>query len=249
MASLAVAAALGGSVVPLANAAGDDHLQDRRKSVEKQIDHAHDELGETSKRVQRATAALESARSQLRAAKADLIDVYRRLAAARARDRETQAKLVEAEAALAQARQDVIDGQAALALQREEVVDTVNSIYSAGDPQLLAFASLLGADSPEDLIRQRGATDAIVASEDRAYSGLHEAEILLRARELEVETAKEEMETRRAAAAANLAMVRDLVEEAQVAKATVLTRLQTTRGAREAALAARAHDRQVLRTL
>ncbi|MFA6300434.1 MAG: hypothetical protein WC642_14800, partial [Nocardioides sp.] len=86
MASLAVAAALGGSVVPLANAADDDHLQDRRKSVEQQIDQAHDELGETSKRVQRATAALESARSQLLAAKADLKDVYRRLAAARARD-------------------------------------------------------------------------------------------------------------------------------------------------------------------
>ncbi|MDO9494314.1 MAG: peptidoglycan DD-metalloendopeptidase family protein [Nocardioides sp.] len=249
MASLAVAAALGGSVVPLANAAGDDHLQDRRKSVEKQIDHAHDELGETSKRVQRATAALESARSQLLAAKADLKDVYRRLAAARARDREMQAKLLEAEAALKQARQDVLDGQAALALQREEVVDTVNSIYAAGDPQLLAFASLLDADSPEDLVRRRGATDAIVASEDRAYSGQQHAENLLRARQLEDGTAKEEMETRRADAAANLAEVRDLVEEAQVAKAAVLTRLQTTRGAREEALAARAHDKQVLRTL
>ncbi|MFA6574395.1 MAG: peptidoglycan DD-metalloendopeptidase family protein [Nocardioides sp.] len=249
MASLAVAAALGGSVVPLANAADDDHLQDRRKSVEQQIDQAHDELGETSKRVQRATAALESARSQLLAAKADLKDVYRRLAAARARDREMQAKLLEAEAALKQARQDVLDGQAALALQREEVVDTVNSIYAAGDPQLLAFASLLDADSPEDLVRQRGATDAIVASEDRAYSGLQDAELLLRAREFEVGTAKDEMEARRADAAANLAEVRDLVEEAQVAKAAVVARLQTTRGAREEALAARAHDKQVLRTL
>ena len=35
VASLAVAAALGGSVVPLANAADDDHLQDRRDNVEK----------------------------------------------------------------------------------------------------------------------------------------------------------------------------------------------------------------------
>jgi murein DD-endopeptidase MepM/ murein hydrolase activator NlpD len=249
VASLAVAAALGGSVVPLANAADDDHLQDRRKNVEKQIEHAHDELGETSKRLQRATTALEAARSQLLAAKADLADVRTRLAAARARDREMQAKLVEAEQALAQARQDVVDGQAALALQRDEVVDTVNAIYAAGDPQLLAFASLLDSDSPEELVRRRGATDAIVASEDRAYSGLKEAEILLRVREIEVENAKEDMETRRADAAANLALVRDLLEEARVAKASVIEHLQTTRGAREKALDARRHDKQVLRTL
>ncbi|WP_218029454.1 M23 family metallopeptidase, partial [Nocardioides szechwanensis] len=250
VASLALAAALGGSVVPLANATvDDDHLRDRQDNVEQQIERAHDELGETSKRVQRATAALESARSQLLAAKADLADVRTRLAAARARDREMQAKLLEAQAALAQARQDVLDGQAALAVQREEVVDTVNSIYAAGDPQLLAFASLLDADSPEDLVRRRGATDAIVASEDRAYSGLQEAEILLRVREIEVEDAKEEMETRRADAAENLAMVRDLLEEARVARANVITRLQTTREARQVALSARAHDKQVLRTL
>ena len=249
VASLAAVAALGGSVVPLANAADNDHLKDRRKHVEQQIEHAHDELGETSKQVQRTTRALEAARSQLLAAKAELADVRTRLAAARDRDREMQAKLVEAETALKQARQDVLDGQAALALQRDEVVDTVNSIYASGDPQLLAFASLLDADSPEDLVRRRGATDAIVQSEDRAYTGLREAELLLRAREVEVEHAKEEMEARRADAAANLAMVRDLVQEAYVARAAVVDHLRTTRTAREAALSARAHDKQVLRTL
>ncbi|WP_143099807.1 peptidoglycan DD-metalloendopeptidase family protein [Nocardioides psychrotolerans] len=247
MASLATAATLGGLAIPLANA--DDGLKDKQKRVEQQIEAAHDDLGEASKRVQRTTAALEVARTKLVGAKAGLDDVRARLADAQARDREMQAKLVLAEEALEQARADVLAGQAALAAQRVMVVNTVNDVYENGDPQLLAFASLMEADSPEDLMRRMEATDAVVGSQDRAYAGLHEAEILLRVREGEVETAQQEMETRRADAAANLAMVRDLLEEARVARANVISLLQTNRDAREKALAARAKDKQVLATL
>ncbi len=247
VASLAAAATLGGLAIPLANA--DDGLKDKQKRVEQQIESAHDDLGEASKRVQRTTAALEAARSQLLSAKARLDDVRTRLAAAQARDREMQAKLVLAEEALEQARADVIAGQAALAAQRVTVVNTVNDVYENGDPQLLAFASLMDADSPEDLMRRMEATDAVVGSQDRAYAGLHEAEILLRVREGEVRTAKQTMETRRADAAANLAMVRDLLEEARVARGNVIALLQTNRDAREKALAARAKDKDILAAL
>ncbi|WP_309650359.1 peptidoglycan DD-metalloendopeptidase family protein [Nocardioides sp.] len=247
MASLAAAATLGGLAIPLANA--DDGLKGKQKRVEQQIEAAHDDVHAGSKRVQRATAALESSRAQLLSAKARLDDVRTRLAAAQARDREMQAKLVLAEEALEQARADVIAGQAALAAQRVTVVNTVNDVYENGDPQLLAFASLMDADSPEDLMRRMEATDAVVGSQDRAYSGLHEAEILLRVREGEVRTAKQDMELRRADAAANLALVRDLLEEARTARSVVITLLQTNREAREKAVAAKAKDKLALQAL
>ena len=247
VASLAAAATLGGLAIPLAHA--EDGLKDKQKRVERQIEHAHDDLGEASLRVQRTTATLEAVRSKLQSAQVRLEDVRTRLAAAQARDREAQAKLVAAEEALEQARADVLAGQAALAAQRVTVVNTVNEVYENGDPQLLAFASLMDADSPEDLMRRMEATDSVVGSQDRAYDGLHEAEILLRVREGEVEVAKQDMAVRRADAAANLVRVRDLLEEARVARSTVISLLQTNRDARDRAVAARAQDRQVLASL
>ena len=238
---------LGGLAIPLAHA--DNGLKGKQKRVEQQIEHAHDDLGEASKRVQRTSAALEAARTKLLGAKGRLDEVRSRLADAQARDRLAQAKLVAAEEALEQARADVLAGQAALAAQRVMVVNTVNDVYENGDPQLLAFASLMDADSPEDLMRRIEATDAVVGSQDRAYAGLHEAEILLRFREGEVEVAQQDMELRRADAAANLVMVRDLLEEARVARSNVISLLQTNRDARENALAARAKDKDILAAL
>jgi murein DD-endopeptidase MepM/ murein hydrolase activator NlpD len=246
--ALVTAAALGGAAVPLANAA-DDPLKDKQKHVERQIDQVHDDLGEASKRVQRATARLDGVRAQLSTARANLADVKARLVTAQAQDAAMQAKLVEAEEALAQARQDLADGRAALADQRSEVVDTVTGLYESGDPHLLALSSLMNAKTPEDVVRQMGATDAIVGRQDRAYAGLHAAEIQLAARETLVESAKEDMEDRRADAAANLAMVRDLVVKAREARASVVGLLVTTRAARARAVSARAHDARVLREL
>jgi murein DD-endopeptidase MepM/ murein hydrolase activator NlpD len=246
--AMVTAVALGGAAVPLANAA-DDPLKDKQKQVEKQIDQVHDDLGEASKRVRRATARLDGVRAQLSTARAHLADVRARLVTAQAKDAEMQAKLVEAEAALAQARQDLADGQAALAAQRTEVVNTVNDLYESGDPRLLALSSLMNAKTPEDVVRQMGASDAIVGRQDRAYAGLHAAEIQLSARETLVESAKKDMEARRADAAANLAMVRDLVVRARDARTSVVGLLVSTRTARAKAVRARAHDARVLRQL
>ncbi|WP_193612086.1 peptidoglycan DD-metalloendopeptidase family protein [Nocardioides lijunqiniae] len=246
--ALVTAAALGGAVVPLANAA-DDPLKDKQKQVEKQIDQVQENLGEASRRAQRASARLDAVRAQLSTARANLADVRARLVTAQAKDAEMQTKLVEAEEALAQARQDLADGQAAMASQRTEVVNTVNDFYESGDPHLLALSSLMNAKTPEDVVRQMGATDAIVGRQDREYADLHAAEIQLAARETLVESAKKDMEDRRADAAANLAMVRDLVVKARDARTAVVGLLVTTRDARATAVRARARDARVLREL
>jgi murein DD-endopeptidase MepM/ murein hydrolase activator NlpD len=249
MTSLVLSVTLGAAAVPLANASVDDPLRDKQKQVEQQIEQVHDDLGEASKRVRRATARLDAARTQLSTARTHLQDVRARLVVARAQDAAMQAKLVEAEAALALARQNLAEGRAALEVQRVEVVNTVNDIYAGGDPHLLALASLMNAKTPEDVVRQMGATDAIVGSQDRAYAGLHAAEIQLTTRETLVENATNVVEGRRADAAANLAQVRDLVVSARNARASVVTLLTTNRNARARAVRARAHDARVLRQL
>ena len=73
-------------------------------------------------------------------------------------------------------------GQAALEDQRAQLTDTVTDIYEQGDPDLLAFASLLHSQTTTDLTRQEALNDAIVGREDRAYDDLHAAEVLLQVR-------------------------------------------------------------------
>ena len=60
-----------------------------------------------------------------------------------------EAELAAAEAALAQ-------GQVDRDAQREKVARTVTDMYAEGDPELIAFSSLLDADSTEELTRRDG---------------------------------------------------------------------------------------------
>src|SRR5215213_2864094 len=122
---------------------------------------------------------------------------------------------------LVNAQTDLATGQQALADQRVQVTSTITTIYQEGDPELLAFASLLDAQTPADLATRMEARNVIVGRETRAYDDLHAAEVLLEVREDEVRAAK--------------AKVRQLFDRA--------------RQARRAAAQARQHDRAVLARL
>ena len=121
--------------------------------------------------------------------------------------------LVAAEARLDQAQQDLTDGRAALEAQRGKVTDTVTDIYEQGDPELLAFASLLNSETPADLTRRMEARNVIVGNETRAYDDLHAAEVLLEVREAQVEDARDAVEVQRQAAADHLVTTEQLFQE------------------------------------
>ena len=112
-------------------------------------------------------------------------------------------RLERAEAELAAGRVD-------LTTQQDEVTDTVNSLYQNGDPELMAFTSLLQAQSPSDLTRQIEANHVLVDSETRVYDDLRAAEVLLEVREQQVEEARDEVAVQRAAAAEHLVEMKDL---------------------------------------
>jgi murein DD-endopeptidase MepM/ murein hydrolase activator NlpD len=246
-ASAACSLAIGAMAVPFANA--NDDLKHKQKQVQGQVKSADHDLDESSARLRRAAAALASAQAQLADAKAELSVVHSKLEAARIRDHEMQARLVSAEARLATAQQDLATGRDELERQRLEVTDTVTSIYEQGDPQLLAFSSLLDAQTPADLMRRMEANSVVVGGETRAYDALHAAEVLLEVRENQVASARDEVEVQRQAAADHLVLMKQLHEQSQAAKAKVQGIVQDRKSARQAAVEARAKDRAALARL
>jgi murein DD-endopeptidase MepM/ murein hydrolase activator NlpD len=242
----ACAVAAGALTVPLAHA---EDLKHKQRVAHRQVESAHKDLDESSAEMRRATARLEAAEAELAAARNHLVQVRARLDAARARDEQMQRELDAAVERLEAAEADLAEGRVALTAQQDEVSDTVNSIYQNGDPELLAFTSLLQAKSPSDLTRQIEANHVLVDSETQVYDDLRAAEVLLEVREQQVEEARDEVAVQRQAAAEHLVEMKDLRNEAVEAKAAVQVFVRDRRHARQDARQARQHDMAVLQRL
>jgi murein DD-endopeptidase MepM/ murein hydrolase activator NlpD len=245
-AAVACSLAAGALAVPLANADPKD-LEHRQHHAQAQVKHAQHDLDESSSRLRAAQAAVDKAVRELSSARAEYRSATTRLQAAEVRDRDMREKLQAAEARLTQAQADLEAGEAALADQRVQLTDTVTDIYEGGDPQLLAFASLLKSKSTTDLTRQEALNDAIVGRESRAYDDLHAAEVLLQVRENQVNDARDEVEVQRQAAADHLVVMEQLHQETRDAKLKVAGLVDTRRDARAKAISTRRADLADLR--
>ena len=239
--------ALGAAASPLAHAA--DDLKHERDQVKGQIKSASHDLDESSSRLRKTNARLERAQAQYDTAKDDLALARRKLSDARLLDQQMQAKLDVAERRLEQAESDVRAGQLELDGQQLRVTDTITSIYEQGDPELLAFASLLDAQTPADLTRRMEARNVMVGRETRAYDELHAAEVLLQVRQSEVEAAKEDVAVQREAAAERLVTMKTLESQAKQARNKVLALVRERRDASQAANQARKRDLAQLKAL
>lgn len=240
------AVAAGVLSVPLANA---EDLKDRQKQVEKKIDHAHSDLEDSSSRLRNATLRLQASRKELDGAQADLAAARTQLAAARVRDQEMKVKLAAAVQRLENAEDDLVEGRAALEGQRDVVTEVITTIYQGGDPQLLAFASMLNAETSSDLTRRDEIQDVIVGRETTAYDDLRAAEVLLEVRQDQVADAKDEVAVQRQDAADHLVTMKGLHERAKQAQAKVQQLVRDQRDARQSAAKARQHDRYLLARL
>ncbi|WP_310529779.1 peptidoglycan DD-metalloendopeptidase family protein [Nocardioides sp.] len=238
-ATAAAAIALGTLSVPTASA---DDLKDRQKQVEKKIDRAHDLVDESSRELREASQRLSAARSQLSDARTALATARGRLAVAQERDAAAAALLAQAEATLAEAQAEVVAGQADVAAQRDVVGDTIKQLYVQGDPDLMAFASLMESESAQDLNRRAEVNEAMVDKQSRDYDRLQAAEVLLEVHENQVADARDDVAVKRQEAAANLAETQQLEVEAQGAKASVETLVGERASARSEAAKIRARD-------
>ena len=248
VASLAGVVSLGVLTAPYAQA--DDHkLKDRQKHVQSQIHRASRDLDESSARMRRAAAAVQAAKAELDRARSELGAARARRDAAALRDQQMQERLQQAEDRLAQTQADLAQGQQAVSDQRDQVTDTVTSIYEQGDPELLAFSSMLDSRSPADMTRRMEANNVIVGRETRAYDSLHAAEVLLQVREDEVQQARDDVEVQREAAAQHLVVMRQLVQQTHAAQVTVREKVQSRRDAKKLAVSAHQKDRAQLARL
>ncbi len=245
-ASLIVVMALGVSAVPSAQAEG---LKDKQRKVERALKGASKDLDESSAQLQKAAARLDAAQTQLSTAKTQLATARGKAAVARERDAEMQAELATAEADLATAEAALEQGKVDRESQRAKVVSTVADMYSEGDPELIAFSSLINAESTEELTRRDGVRDVIVGQEARAYDELKAAEVLLEVQEQQVSDARDEVAAQREAAAQHLVLMQSLEAEQQAAKDSVVSLVIERRDAQVGARAARAKDLAKLRKL
>ncbi|WP_243059355.1 M23 family metallopeptidase [Nocardioides sp. SR21] len=245
-ATAACTLALGALAVPLASADPKD-LKHKQHEAQEQVEHAEHALDESSGRLQAARSALQQAVTDLASARGQYWAARAKLDAAEVRDQEMQLQLEEAEQRLEEAQADLEQGQQDLADQRIELTDTVTDIYEQGDPQLLAFATILESRTTADLTRQAELSSVIVGREARAYDDLHAAEVLLQVRENEVQAARDDVEEQREAAAEHLKTMQTLTAEAATAKESVRTQVENRRGAQVEAVAARQQDLADLR--
>ena len=245
-AALVVAVSLGVSSVAVAQT---DDLKDKQRRVERDIKGAHDDLDSSSAQLQRAAARLDAAKEQLSVAKTRLATARGKVEVAQERDAEMKTELAAAEAELVAAEAALAQGQVDRESQRQRVATTVAEMYSEGDPELIAFSSLLDAETTEELTRRDGVRDVIVGQEARAYDQLKAAEVLLEVQEQQVSDARDEVAAQREAAAEHLVLMQELESEQQAAKDSVVALVVERRDARGEAQKARAKDAAKLRKL
>ena len=243
--SAALAVAIGVLSLPGPQASAGE-LRDKQKHAHRQVEKADEALEESSAALRRATQALSRTREDLVEARAELGDVRARLRIAQQQDEEMKAALAAAEARLAQAQADVAAGKTALTTQQELVVDTITDIYEQGDPSLLAFTSILNAQTPSDITRQREANSSLILRQDNEYDDLRAAEVLLKVPENEVQEATAEVAEQRQEAADHLVEMQQLTQEALDAKENVKTKVGDRKAAEEMAAKAKRLDRKAL---
>lgn len=241
--ALATAVVLTGIVsIPAAQADDEQELRDKQRDVLGQIESANADLEGSSAAARTAGAALATARSELVGARGRLGQVQEQLGRAEAAESLLAAELAQTTAALTRAQEELVVGTRATTRQRREVASTVSEIYQRGDPQLLAFSSLLQAQTPADVTRQLNFNDVVVGKQGLAYDDLAAAQVRLTAQEAAVEQARADVAARRDAAAETVRETADLRAQALDSEADLDAAVGSRREARRAAAAARRAD-------
>jgi murein DD-endopeptidase MepM/ murein hydrolase activator NlpD len=222
------------------------HLRHEQAQAQHSVKNAQADLDESSARGRRTFLALQRTRAELRSARQDLRVARHHVQAARSRLHQVQRQLARARVRLNAARVHLAEGEQAVADQHSELVSTVTSLYEQGDPRLVAFLSLMNAQSPADLTSKTANNTLVLSSQDDALDSLTAAQVLLSVREHQMTQARDLVARKRAQAHANLVLKRGYKEQALSAKARVEKSVHQHAHAWAMARKARAHDKAVL---
>jgi murein DD-endopeptidase MepM/ murein hydrolase activator NlpD len=164
---------------------GRDPLQDRKSSVDGQIDQVRETLEGASKDVVGAAVAVRQTQAQLASARAASAAAAAALTAAVAHDEQVAAQLAVAEAEQAKAERAVAAGLAAQQGTREQLGRMVRETYIGSGVSGLSLA--LGADSPEDFANRLALAGVALRSQGNAVDELAVQQADLRARTTKVQ--------------------------------------------------------------
>ena len=237
---------LAGGLLSPALADREDNLQDKREHLTDRVHEARRDLGASSKMLYRADRALDAARSRLSEARRVLARLLGQLEAARALDDLMQRRLAKAEQRLADAEADLDNATQVVDEQQAAIEDFALSSYVTSDPSLIGLNLVLSGQSPTDLSSTLSAAESVVQSQTADLDHLDASRIMLTLREQRVEELRDDVATKRAAAAANLDRVRDLTDRARNQTQVVRDLVDERRAAKERARRAKEHDLRLL---
>lgn len=225
--------------VPLASA---EDLRDRERSARGNVRSAEDDLQESSKQLSAAAEKLEAARARLDGAQRTLETAQTQLGEARRLDLEMQAQLEAAQLRLERAREALQKARDRVRAQRADIGRLAANMYVNGDPQLMGLAVVLNSQDPAEATSQLNTVDSLMSRRDNTLEVLREARAEMVAEEKAVEAAEQVVAEQRAAAAENVAVRRDLEQQAASARTEVAIMVKGRAAATAEARQARAAD-------
>ncbi|MGW0230168.1 peptidoglycan DD-metalloendopeptidase family protein [Actinopolymorpha singaporensis] len=213
---------------------------DEKRRVERQLDDAKGDLDESSAGLRSATFALAQAQARLRTAQTRLATVRGQLAAAKTKDAALAADLGRARAAVARSRSELARTESGVRTQRKEIAAFAAAAYQ--QPGVSELTAVLTSETTGELLDRAQLVTSVSDSQQGALNRLNAARAQLAGRRSVLANAERVVSRRRDAAAANLARVRELEQQAASTAASIGSLVAERRSARAAAERARADD-------
>ena len=224
-------------------------LEAQRDRVDRSISETLGNLDQSSSNLVAAADALAAAQVELNEARNDLAKARGELVAAKTLDRQMQRRLEAAVRRLRDARRELAAGQADVVDQEATLGQIAVQNYQNGDPALMGLSMVMTTQDPTGLTGQLNSVRSVLVKEAAILDRLEVSRILLEVQEEEVQQARRRVAVRRAEAAANLAVKKDLESAAEDAEARVAGLTKLREEAHAAAVSAREADLEQLRGL
>ena len=243
---LALTAGSVSAAVPYASA---DDLKDKHGKVRSQIKAAEADLENTSAAAIAAHRQLTAAQARLSTAQKSLASSQARLTQAQALDASLQAQLKTAEAKVVEAKAELARQVAAVAEQRRDIGRAAAANLQRTSPQLVGLATMLEAKDPSALPTGMQAVDNMITRENDLLAKMKSAQAALDRKKESLKSARDVVDTKRQAAAANLAEMARLEEQARAARASIATLVTRRTSAQQVADRAKSADATQLSSL
>ncbi|QGG40689.1 M23 family metallopeptidase [Aeromicrobium yanjiei] len=245
--ALVLTAALVASLATPSFADRKDDLEKQKKDANREQTEAKKHLDASTAELEKAAAALRVAQGKLDAAEANLGRTRGKLATAQAVDDQMQLELERSEAKLRKARAKLKKGQKQLKASESSVEEFAVQQALQGDRRLNAVSGLLRGEDTEQFSEQMSLNTVVGDQQVATMQRLDATRVILKLKREKVQKLRDEVQVKRAQAAANLVDMQRLEEVAEGQAAQVAKLVKARQEIRNSASAAVAEDERQYR--